>query len=250
VWLDKTGQLQDSPPTPAMELGTLLEMSVLAWAEKILGKIKRNQFRVCKELPIHANIDAIVLKDGSPVEAKTSGIMSPTREEWGDENTDEIPPRVIVQCQVHMMCHPSEMCHVPVLLGGRGMALFWVSRNHALQKIIRAAAKDFWEFHVAKHVPPIDSMPNIDVVRSIRRVPNKVVEIDPELATEWDVAKEYLAKARKDKEECDAAVLAAMGDAQAATWGDKEWFTFYEQTRKAYTVEEKTFPVLRKTKKK
>jgi len=126
VWAEKTGRLVDEadPDNEVMALGTLLETGVLDFAGSVLGPIRRNQFRKHPSLPIGGHLDAIRVGTNEPVEAKTAGLLGPLREPWGDEGTDHVPDRILIQ--VHTQClalAPVEVerAYVAALLGGQGL---------------------------------------------------------------------------------------------------------------------------------
>jgi hypothetical protein len=75
------------------------------------------------------------------VEAKTVGLGG--RDAWGKEMTDEVPPKVLIQCHWHLIHHPDiALCYVPVLFGGYffRFALYVVGRSQAFADKIYADA--------------------------------------------------------------------------------------------------------------
>jgi len=250
VWLDKTGQVETLVENEAMATGNVLEQSVLDFASERLGPIVRNQRRVLTGTPLASNIDAILHATNEPIEAKTSGLFGPLPEGWGEEGTDEIPATYLVQCHVHMLCiGEAEVCHLAALLGGRGLCMFHVDRVPDLADIIRDMAIEFWEKYVKPCTPPTDVTPHLDMIRKVRRVPNKIAVIPAELVLRREQVKEAVKLAKQAESEADAAILAAMGDAEAASYGDEVYeLTFFEQQRSGYTVKPCTMRCLRKRK--
>lgn len=250
VWLEKTDKLEpETKQSDAMRMGTLLEPAVLQYAEEELGKLTRNQFRSAKDLgfPLGANIDAIVISTGEPVEAKTSGLQSGVPYgEWGDPLTDQVPDRVIVQAMVHLIClvEVKEVCHVPALLGGRGFTRYIVPRDQDVIDTIAEEGHKFWNNHVLADVPPTNLTPSLAVVKRVRREPNKTVDVDASLVNQWQLFAAAESEAKKGKEKCLAEILATIGDAEAAVC-DLGKFTYLEQSRGSYTVEPTTFRVPR-----
>jgi putative phage-type endonuclease len=257
VWLEKTGKLVDREATgqaagaSPIAAGNYLEDGVLAFAEKTWGKITRNQFRSLKAdgIPLAASVDGILTESGIPVEAKTAGVIGPTRGTWGDEDTDQVPDHVLIQVHVHMLCTEQPVCYVPTLVGGRGFLRFVVQRNDAVADVITNAAIEFWQKHVLADIPPANSTPHIDVVKRMRREPNKTVAIETRVVETWLAAKDAASAADKVKKEAEAVLLAALGDAEGgiSTLGT---LTYFEQERKAYTVPESKYRVLRLKKEK
>lgn len=246
VWLDKTGRLEEQNGNQAMYAGTMFEDGILNHAETVLGKLVRNQYRSAKsrDLPIGANIDALLVGSGVPIEVKTAGLYGPLVDTWGEQGTDEVPDRVIIQCQVHMICTAQELCHVATFLGGRGFQMFAVPRDNEIVSIIEDQATNFWTNNVLADVAPTNLLPHPAIVKRVKREPATIVTIDQKLVDDWQAAKER-AKAAKDAADmAQTAILAAMGDAEAGQT-EAGMFTFFEQTRAEHTVKASKFRVAR-----
>jgi len=216
VYLEKTGKLEPQLENDAMFAGKMFEDGVLGFAERELGKMVRNQYRSAKDrgIPLAANIDALLVGSGIPVEAKTAGLFGPLKDVWGAEGTDEVPDRVIIQAQVHMICSQSELCHVAAFLGGRGFQMFVVERDAVVADVITETAVKFWNDHVLADVPPDGSLPHAQSIKRIRREPETVVSIADELIENWLQAKEMVKTAETVKSDAELAMLTALGDAE------------------------------------
>jgi putative phage-type endonuclease len=232
VWLEKTGRLEEEPENQAMIAGTMFEDGVLQYAERELGKLVRNQFRSAKSagLPLGANIDAMLVEGGVPVEVKTSGLYGPLTEQWGEPLTDQVPDRVIIQATVHMICSLTDLCHIAAFLGGRGFVRYVVNLDPVIKDIVCDRANAFWKDHVLKDIPPANVLPHPAIVKRVRREPESLVEIDPELIDTWLKAKDAAKLAKTAEENAQAAVLAALGDAEAADC-ELGRFTYFSQSR-------------------
>jgi putative phage-type endonuclease len=246
VWAMKTGRLPDTEETASMKAGTFFEDGVLAYAEEKLGTLIRNQYRSVKDrgIPIGANVDAIVVQTGEPVEAKTVGLLGFTNELWGDEGTDEVPDRVLIQATVHMICTEQELCHVAAFIAGRGFVPFVVRRDEDVVNVVKDTAVQFWEKFVLTDTPPDYSLPSAKTVARMRRTPASTVAIDSHLVKVWNLAKAVEKQAKEQTESAKIALLAALGDAEAGEC-EEGLVTFFEQTRKEAIVKESTFRVLR-----
>jgi len=246
VRLEKLGRLIDKPASDAMNAGNWLEGGVLAFAAEKLGEI--NTHPGPKEVigtPIVVNTDGLLLATGNPIEVKTAKLFGPSKEEWGDEGTDQVPSRVIIQSTVHMMAWDRPICHVPVLIGGRGFLMYEIPRNIQIVDIIREKAAEFWERNVQGDTPVEGSHASLEVVKLLKKEPNKIVTVDPVLIRAWLDAKEAEKIAEEAKETAQAAVLAALGDAEAGECGALGAITYFNQTRKEYVCKASTFRVLR-----
>lgn len=247
LYLEKTDKLTvlDDNESEAAGIGNMLEETLLQWgAEKLGVEIHLNQNRIHPNGIFAANHDALV--PGQPVglEAKTHGITMFQREHWGDDGTDDVPERVIVQCQHQMLVSDLELVWVPALIGGLGRRLYQVKRDDELCEMLLARGMEFWTRHVLADVPPGDAAPSLEIAKRIRREPGKVTRLDVRMVEEWITAKASCKEAEEKKVISEAVLLAALRDAEA---GDCELgrITYFEQTRKAYQVAENTFRVLR-----
>lgn len=233
VWLEKTGKLVDSDEnSDAMYAGTMFENGVLDHAERELGKLSRNQYRSAKDrgIPLGANIDAIVVASGLPVEAKTTGLFGPVLEHWGDAGTDEVPERVIIQVHVQMICTLTITAHVPAFIGGRGFVMYQVPYEPTIGEVISETADRFWNSHVLADIPPDNSLPTAKVIKRIRREPESVVDIDYSLIERWQEANVIFKAAKDAKENAEVEMLLALGEAEAGAT-TKGLLTFYQQSR-------------------
>lgn len=238
VWLEKTADLEDLKENAAMQAGSLFEDGVLNWAGEQLGrKLIRNQYRTLEGTPLASNCDAIVDPEGTPLEAKTTGLFGPVLGEWGEDGSDHVPDRYIIQTHVQMLCTGSKLCHLAAFIGGRGFAMFELHFNHQVADIILEQAQSFWQ-RVHEVDPPDDSKPNLEVLKRIRRRPQTIADIDPDLAASYLDATERLKQAEKEREQAQAALLAAMGDAEGARFGGERIFTYLPQRRR--TIDSKS----------
>lgn len=235
VFLDKTGKVEDRKESKVLARGNYLEPAILNYAEDKLGKLLRNQYRVAEGFPLAANVDAIVVDTGNPVEAKSQGAF--VDEHWGDEGGDEIPDRVIIQAHVHMLCTNTDYCHVPVYLAFREFQMFGVAFDNVIADVIRDKSLEFWEDFVEKDIPPPDVIPSFDMAKRMKRMPGKTVMIAEALVINWQNAKEALRMAKDIKEGAEAEMLAALGDADGGEC-DLGLLTYLEQCRRTVKAKE------------
>lgn len=243
VWAVKTGRMPNSEGNDATLAGTRFEPGVLDYAEDVLGKLIRNQYRSAKDVPIGANIDALVVSTGEPVEAKTAGLLAPLQEHWGQPDTDEVPDRVIIQAHVHLLCTEQELCHIAAFLGGRGFVPFRVHRDETVIEVIKETALKFWE-HVETDTPPDNSLPTATTIKKMRRTPETVVPVDTALVKHWLELKAAKSDITKEFEAAQITMLAQIGDAEAGEC-DLGLLTYFEQERKEYTVAASKYRVAR-----
>jgi len=246
VWLEKTERIEpEKTKTREQATGNLLESSVLGWFAEEYEPIIRNQRRVAKGLPFAANIDALTIKNGIPVEAKTINAFSPLNASWGEAGSNQISEHLLPQCFVHMICTSTELCHVPAFFGGRGFVYYQVEWDKELADMIIEAAVDFWDNHVVKDIPPEDKSLSLAVAKRIRRTPNKTITLDREIYQAWVDAKADARAAEKLKDAATSAVLTALADAEAGIVEGVGTVTCHEESRKGFVVKDNSFRVLR-----
>lgn len=231
VFLEKTGQVTSFEGNEHTERGNLLEPVLLTWAERKLGKpLLRDRMHVDASGLLCANFDALDGAEAS-IEAKTATDAA----EWGEEGSDEIPERHIVQAHMGFAVLPAlRVCWVPVLLPGYrslDFRLYRVERNAQLADAIAERCREFMEKHVRLGIPPDDFRPSLEVLKRIRREPNKTVELPDALVDRLIVAKAAVKQAEGDCEAAQAAVLTALGDAERGTFSAGS-LTYLPQTQK------------------
>lgn len=248
VYLEKTGQAEDFAGNDATDRGNLLEPVLLTWAARELGILLSRDVFVTSGTDdlLCANLDAWGIQDQQKiiVEAKSSNDPA----QWGDEGTDEVPEKVIVQTHHAMYVSGARIAYVPVILPGFrsfDFRMYKVDRNEDLAQAIAHAGREFMRQHVQLRVPPSDFRPSIEVLKRMRREPSKTVPITPELADRLVLARAACKLAEEDKEEVERVILATLMDAEAGDPGDGRILTYLPSTRKAYTVKETTFRTLR-----
>lgn len=222
----------------AMEMGNVLEPAVAELAEKHLGKLRAvGTERRIKDTPCLLHVDRIVTATRDPVEIKTSGILHPfaaDKDAWGDEGTDQIPERVIIQCHGHMAATDRATCHVATLLGGRGFVLFRVNFDAELWAHILSKATAFWVENVEARVPPADCIPSMDTIKRLKRLPGKTIEATSEIIEAWEaraVASAARLAAEKVEKEADRVFAAMLDDAEAVEMPDGRTITYMIEGR-------------------
>ncbi|MBN1510711.1 MAG: YqaJ viral recombinase family protein [Phycisphaerae bacterium] len=246
VWLEKTGQLaEESEAKEWLTLGNEFEAVILNRVEQELGPLKRNQYRSGRRLglPLGSHIDAIVVETGRPVEAKTSGIFWPTEEVWGEPGTAQVPDRVLIQAHVHLICAEADLCHAPKMGWGMKQDLYEVPRDEEMVAQICEYATAWWQRHVVEGREP-EGAPKPEVVKRRIRRAAKSAELPEDLIRKWRRAVKLCTKVGKLREDLQAQVLAALGDAEIGTCG-LGTVTYLEQCRKGHVVPPRTSRTVR-----
>jgi len=241
VFLEKTGQLEpDEKASGPAQAGNYFEGGVMAWAEDQIGNILRpadddDLYRRADSCRLGALLDGILTSTGEPVDGKTSNLYgfqgSDWSEQWGQDGTDQVPDSHIIQISAQLIAlnDPSiERGYLPTFVGGRGFLMFTIPRNPAVIDAIIAAVDTFW--NAVKTDTPPDITPSLDVVRRVRRTPKAVTQIDVGLIEHWREMESSMKAVKESVSTAKAAVLSAMGDAEACLMTDAGAVTFLEQT--------------------
>lgn len=216
VYLVKTGQVPDFEGNAATKRGIVLEPALLDYFEREAGRTFQRQVRMVHPSGLlSATLDGYCDFEDEPflVEAKSTGLV----EEWGEEGTDQVPRKVLVQIHQQFACvRPTiRVCYVPVLLVGfRGAEarLYKVQRNDRLCEIVEAAGLEFMQ-RVKALIPPA-TPPSLEVIERIRREPSQRVTVHEDLVSRWLEAKAQRKAAEDVEETARRDLLAAMGDAE------------------------------------
>lgn len=238
VWLEKTEKLEPvGSEAKHLIRGNFIERATLDWFEKRTGlKIRRGSKRSARDrgLPMACHLDAQTVEAGYPVEAKSVGAYS--NEVWGEDSTDQIPDRVLIQNHHEMICTDTNLCYVPVYLPYRDFCLFEVRWNQIVGETIKERCIDFWENNVLKDIPPEEVGPSLAIAKRIRRQPNKSIQISDTIINHFEEAKEVFNKAKKQKEKFEAKLIAALGDAEEGVTETGKIVTYMKYERKGYQV--------------
>ena len=242
----------DEEDNEAIRIGNDCEPMLVTWAHEQIGAdwTLGVDIKVAKttekgyNFPHHANLDGLLVKDDRRIgiEAKTSSMY----QTFGEDGSDEIPDHIIMQCQWQIWTANLEKVAVPVLTAEEGLKrkLFWVERNDTLIDQAIMHAKQFWEENVVKKVAPAEVVPSLKTLKKVRREPESSVQLSEDLVREYLALEDIAKKAVKEKEVCKAKLLATLGNAEAGVC-DLGTFTYFEQTRKEFTVKASTSRVLR-----
>lgn len=231
VWADKTGKLDPPKTMDYMIRGQLLESAIINFAAMTLGNIITEPTELeffAPDLHLIDHPDGIVDKTGYPLDAKSQGAFA--KEKWGDEYTDQVPDRSVIQAQVHMICMKVDFCHVPAYLAFREFQMFGVPSSDKIKQVIADACGHFWDEHVVKDIPPEDESPPLEVLKRIRREPEKVVELSSDDVLNHWLGSVIVRKAvQREEEEYKAVLIAELGTAEAGRAPDGQMVTFFEQ---------------------
>ncbi len=182
------------------------------------------------------------------IEAKSTGLV----DGWGEPGTDQIPDKVLVQVAQQFLCVPTlQIIWVPVeLIGFRSIdfEIFRVERETPavgeLMAAVESAGLDFMRKYVLADREPDDFRPSLEVLRRVKRVPNKIVPVADELVAGFVAARDARLQAQKEEEKRQSYLLAALSDAEGGTYEGGQ-FTYMETHRKECVQKASVYRTLR-----
>lgn len=222
VYLEKTGQSEDFTGNEATQIGDDFEEALIfraARAHKLVG-LRRNQWRVAKGTVLAATLDSIGYEqEGAEIaiEAKTSGILSPSTDltSWGESGTSQVPDRVAIQVQMQMYCAELPRVYVSALLGRFGHRTYVINRDDAAITALVDFCCAWWDKHVIGGIAPEATMPSDNsALRYVTRQVGKSIEIPSDLVADWQARKAEARLAEEAAELAEARVKASLGDAE------------------------------------
>lgn len=217
LWLIKTGRVENVVEGEAVELGNALEDVLIDWfEEKMCLGTERNVTKTAEWSVMEANCDAIVIDSHIGVECKTTGLTGGFADGWGDDETDEVPEHVIIQCHHQMLCADLDTVFVPALIGGRGRVMYEIERNEEIIALIFEKAKEFWAC-VENDTPPENSHPTPELAKKIKRNEGEQIDIPPEVMENYLETKKAVKDAKTAQIEAEGILYAILGDAQSGT---------------------------------
>ena len=188
VYFDKTTPtVEETRITDAMERGNVLEPFVKSLFERKTGWHVEPP-SVTQRNPDHpfmlANLDGLLPSERALAEFKTAAYTAKTKEEWGEEGTDEIPKHYLIQVAHYASVMGADTVHIGVLFGdeklfqsyrtlytlstetGRSLSsddletlkcdfrVYTYKKHSDLTRKLINKEKSFWFDHVQQKVPP------------------------------------------------------------------------------------------------
>lgn len=159
VSMEKRGEVDPPEVTAVMRRGLRMEPLVAEMysEEKGVSIVKAAPLMLgTAHAPLVASPDYYVTTPDGEVYLLEIKTHSPwLRETYGDEGTDAVPYKEIVQTQWQMHCSGLKRADIAVLFGLDDLAVFTVRYDPELGAAIEQTATDFWtRFVVGDEVPP------------------------------------------------------------------------------------------------
>lgn len=250
VYLELTGMADGFDGNDATERGNLLEPVIVKWAEQQIGKrFESDVMSIDVTGLLCWNADAVFRDDNGAIVEGMEAKSTVLDDGLGEEGTDQIKEQWLVQVMQGFALVPTlRMMWVPVLLPGFkrfDFRMYRVERNDELAGIVQAKGLGFMRDHVIPRVPPTDFRPSLEVLKRVRREPNKIVPISGELLDKYIVINAAKKQAVEDSELAQAELIASLDDAEAGETDDGRKVTYMTTKRKGYTVEPTEYRSLR-----
>ena len=238
VYLDKTTDVVKET-TEVMTRGNVLEPFVQDLFERKTGWKVQNNLQTQRN-PDHpfmlANLDGLLPSERAIAEFKTAVYTKGTKEEWGDEGTDDIPKHYLIQVAHYASVMNADTVHIGVLFGdeklfnsyrilqeireetghpiqfdrlGCDFRVYVYKRHDDLTRKLINKERSFWFDHVLKNNPPEPQDGNVDdFLKAYPIANNRVVSV-----SESDIAKiQRLNEIKKQRKELDTQEEAAKAD--------------------------------------
>lgn len=173
---------------------------------------------------------------------------------WGSPGTDEVPQRIILQCQHGMMVDESiKLFHVLRCHAGNQFQQFVVERNAELIAALEAIEVEFYNNVMVGDLPPPDweHTTTSDVLRRSFRNVKGIIEDKPELALwtdAWEQAQAQLDRAKVLEESLKNHILHLMGDAAVGVLPDGRKWVRKQMKRAGYVVAPQSYIYCKLTK--
>lgn len=135
-------------------------------------------------------------------------------DEFGEEESDKVPVRYLMQCSVYMALTEAQWWQLCVLIGGNDLRIYRIPRDQEIEAAVIEGATQFWQ-HVEKRDPPDPQTPE-DVRLRWPKDYGRIITATPEiesLCKELATAKQELKRATQREEEFKAQVQMFMGEA-------------------------------------
>lgn len=264
LWLEKTGRVEPDGGSLLTEYGNDFEPAILNRAERLYGTLERDVrvWRDDLDFPLAATLDARIIANGEPINAKTSGLGGFLSQEWGEAGSDQVPGYYYAQSIAEQFCSGASTGHLYAMLNGRrGIEFrpYVVPFDEDVAKILIESARRFWIDHVEADVEPSWSEAEPAAMETLsrrRREPNaiRIIEGDDEshadcerLFTEYNEARDQRLAYEKKEDLAKRALLTHFGDAEQLTIADAGVLTYFAsvQNRSAQPARTLTVRTLR-----
>lgn len=258
LWAILTGR--ENPPDlsgdEAVYWGTRLEEIVIDEYQKRTGRVVTRENRQVQHpaFPFMAGeVDGWITDPERPeretgvLDAKTTNAFA------GHEWKDGAPAYYQIQIQHYLACSGKSWGSVGVLIGGQKFRWCDIPRHEKFIRTLEQRCQEWWETHVVQDVPP-----PVDGSESTRRALAALYPEDDggevllshsicETAEQLALLEEQKGQIESEIQEAKNRIIEEIGPATRGILPDGSgWFTYKLTHRKACSVKESSFRVLRR----
>jgi putative phage-type endonuclease len=238
TWQEKLGLAPPRVVTDEMRWGSKLEPLIAReYCERNGVELVQQLYVVHPDVPYMAATLDGVRPDGGLVEIKTTGWSR----EWGDEDSDQVPPPYLIQTHHQMACTGASFAHVAVLIRGNRYRQFTVRRDDDLIATLLDRERTFWQC-VERKTPPWWGKQDARTLAILNpECAGEVAIEDRGLLDDIEAIEDYNAGIREmasRRDELKVRILAAMGNNQIAHLPDGRRIKrfLYEVAERTQTV--------------
>ncbi len=134
-------------------------------------------------------------------------------EEFGEEDSDQVPVRYLVQCAVYMALTNANRWHLCVLIGGNDLRTYVIPRDPEIEGAVIVGATQFWR-HVETLTPPDPETPEDVRIRWPKDTGSRIAATEEvqQLCVDLKAAKSALKSAEYRETELKAQIQRFMGE--------------------------------------
>lgn len=220
------------------EFGRRAERMIAEWFTDRTGLYVAGEQMVCRhpgESWLTCTLDGLVVESPNSSIDNALGvceIKTTSARRW-----DSIPEHVQAQVQTQMLITGFGRAWIPTL-HGRRLVIYELAADPADQAFILKRAAEFWHRYIeAGELPPTDGhQATLDALAAVYPTssPGAVSLDDIALVVvAWRAAKDDERQAKAERDEAEAAIKAALGDADEGTIDGQRVVSWRSQTRRS-----------------
>lgn len=256
LWGIKTGEIPDDfSDNRFTRAGRVLEAAIADLYAEQFGVVLRK-----KMVPVvhprfawmRGNLDRTITGRRAVLEIKNvDGAVYRTSGEWGDEGSDVVPMRYMLQVRHYLICTGYEVGYIGALVGGNDLKRYVIERDAEAEEFIIEGEHAFWQAVENREPPEFDfTHPStLGLLKRLHPGSNGLSRVLSADALEWHRKIEAANVAMKElealKAEGKAHILKEMdGDAFGTFAGGGE-YRYRTIERAAYQVAASSYQDLR-----
>jgi len=219
LWREKTGKdIVPELDTPEIIWGHLLEDAIgKRYCMLKDVKVQRdNRSLKHKDYPhILCHLDRRIVRQEKFIEIKTANWFAFNSENWGEEESDNVPEEYVWQVQQQLAITGYQEADLVVFpKGSRDIKIYTIKRDEELISILIERINHFWNYHVLQDIAP--ALTNRDDV--LIKYPHNIgtwgyVEPDKmNMLVEYKALNQQIASLMMQKEELAKSITESIGD--------------------------------------